>query len=172
MFKIENSIPQKGKISTLVETGRLNNFEKEFENAIGLFGREDMFRYLCFDVPMQNHISHLKSVVSSLDRTADAKKKKNMVGYLYVCFQEMGYLMYKIGETLVSPGNTSKFYEYARLALEYRTEEWTGVDAGKNVKEIVAQMEEKRKAVEKAREEMEKAILVILESDDLNYTLP
>jgi hypothetical protein len=98
-------------------------------------------------------------VVSSLDRTKDAKKKKNMVGYLYVCFQEMGYLMFKIGETLSSTGhNTSKFYEYARVSLEYRAEEWKRIDAGENVKMIVSEMEVKRNAVEAARKDMEAAI--------------
>lgn len=153
MFKIEDSIPQKGRISTLVETARIDNFAKEFENAICLFGREDMFR---FDEPMKNQILHLKSVVSSLDRTKDAKKKKNMVGYLYVCFQEMGYLMFKFGETPAS--STAKFYEYARLAFEYRVEEWIRIDAGENVKMIVSEMEVKRNAVEAARKEMEDAI--------------
>jgi hypothetical protein len=153
MFNIEDSIPQIGRISTLVETARIDNFAKEFENAIGLFGREDMFRHLCFDEPMKIQILRLKSVVSSLDRTKDAKKKKNMVGYLYVCFQEMGYLMFKLGEM-----PSAKFYEYARLALEYRAEEWIQIDAGENVKVIVSEMEVKRNAVEDARKDMEDAI--------------
>ncbi len=161
MFSIQNSIPQKGTINISVEIARLESFEKEFNNALNLFSDQDMFRYLCFDEPVRLHIMQLKHIISSVGRIADARKKKNIIGYFYVCLTEMSYFLFKLGETLSSPQgqmNTAKFYEYVRLSMEYRAEEWKLVDAGRNLKEIDAVLGEKKGMVELARTEMESAI--------------
>lgn len=161
MFCIENSVPKTGTIRLSVETARLDNFAKEFDNAVSLFGN-DMFRHLCFDEPVIAHIVELKNVVANLGKTYDAKKKKNMVGYIYVCLEELSYMLFKLSETLSSSiglMNTSKFYEYVRLALAYRESEYKLVESGKNLKEIAHALQEKRDAVEIARREMEEAII-------------
>lgn len=160
MFSIQNSIPQKGTINISVEIARLESFAKEFDQALVLFG-EDMFRYLCFDEPIRLHIMQLKNILSSMGQVADVRKKKNIIGYFYVCLAEMSYFLFKLGETLSGPQgqmNTAKFYEYVRLSLEYRAEEWKLVDVGRNLKDIVLNMEDKKGAVELARTEMESAI--------------
>lgn len=162
MFSIQNSIPQKGTINISVEIARLESFEREFNNALNLFSDEDMFRYLCFDEPVRIHMMQLKQIISSVGRIADARKKKNIVGYFYVCLAEMSYFLFKLGETLSGQQgqmNTANFYEYVRLSLEYRAEEWKLVDAGKNLKEVVSMLEEKKGVVELARTEMESAIM-------------
>ncbi len=162
MFNIENSIPKKGTIHLMIEIDRINNFAKEFNNYMNLYP-EDAFRQVCFDESIVNQITHIKNAINNVQRITDARKKKNIIGYVYVCLEEMGYMLFKYSETVSAEQenhikNTAHFFEYVRVALLYRKEEWTQINEGKDLKTIADKMADKRKQVEEARLNMEHAI--------------